>query len=382
MHKKGRKIKRYKGSFDTKKFRRRKIIRWTIALILLFGASYFLAPPILDFGTQLWYIGLKGQSSSSASSDISSSEINPSDSSNVESVPEQPVEPTPEPTPQPEPQGDWQIVGLEALATPELAQQTAQQLASQGIKYAMVCLKGSDGVLHYASGVPLAGSSISASPFDAAAAAAALKQAGIIPVAEIWAYRDPLAPYAERSFAINYGNNEGMLWLDNSASAGGKPWLNPYSAGARQYIQDLALEIVSMGYQHIVFSGLQFPEVNSLSGANFGDTAGKSQDAILNETIQHFQTLLQQQGATAWFQYPATAITGQDLRLTGIPAGNLVMERLIVQMPNPLEDPAGVFSACNTASAGKTKLYRLPTPPDQTIRQIGNEQGYQSAVIG
>ena len=36
MRNKGRKIKRYKGSFDTRSFRRRRIIRWVVILLVLF----------------------------------------------------------------------------------------------------------------------------------------------------------------------------------------------------------------------------------------------------------------------------------------------------------------------------------------------------------
>ena len=38
MRNKGRKIKRYKGSFDTRSFRRRRIIRWVVILLVLFAA--------------------------------------------------------------------------------------------------------------------------------------------------------------------------------------------------------------------------------------------------------------------------------------------------------------------------------------------------------
>lgn len=376
MRNKGKKIKHYKGSFDTGRFKRRRIIRSIVLLIILFVAGYFLAPRILDAGTRLWYEGLK-RYEESLNSQSQSTENPPLDESS-ESEPES----TAEPTPEPEPEGDWSVVPTASVATPELAQQTAQQLAQQGAKYAMITLKAPDGTVGYASAVPTASGSLSATPFDAKAIADAMKAEGIVPVAEIWAYRDPAAAYTDRSMAIGYGTREGMLWLDNSAQAGGKPWLNPYSPIARQYIQDLALEAVSLGYEQIVFSGLHFPEVRSTNGANFGDTQGKSFDAILNETIQQLQTALAEQNAVAWFQYSAAAVTGEDLRIAAAPVGGLGMEHLLVQIPADAQDPATVLAACATAAGEKTKAYRVAAAPDEVLQQAAKDNGYKQAVIG
>ena len=324
----------------------------------------------------MWYEGLKRYEESSSSQ--SQSTENPP----VEESPESQSESIPESTPMPEPEGNWSVVPTASVATPELAQQTAQQLAQQGIKYALITLKAPDGIVGYASAVPTASGSLSATPFDAKAIADAMKAAGIVPVAEIWAYRDPVAAYTDRSMAIGYGASEGMLWLDNSAQAGGKPWLNPYSPIARQYIQDLALEAVSLGYEQIVFSGLHFPEVRSTNGANFGDTQGKSFDAILNETIQQLQAALAEQNAAAWFQYSAAAVTGEDLRIAAAPVGGLGMERLLVQIPADAQDPAAVLAACAAAAGEKTKAYRVAAAPDEALQQAANDNGYKQAVIG
>ena len=71
MNRKGKKIKHYKGSFDTGKFRRRRIFRWILLLVVLFGASYFLAPPILDMGSHVWYSVLKNESPSTDTPEVS-----------------------------------------------------------------------------------------------------------------------------------------------------------------------------------------------------------------------------------------------------------------------------------------------------------------------
>lgn len=371
MRNKGRKIKRYKGSFDTKQFRRKRIIRWVVVLALLFLASYFLARPILDWGTHLWYFGFKGQPDSSESQ-----------SQTTESTPQPEATAEPMPTPAPQPSGDWASVSLQSVATPEQAQQTAQQLAQQNVKYAVIPLKAEDGTVAYASAVEKVSGSISETPVDAAAIAASFKQAGITPVAEIWAFKDPKACYTDRSMAVQYAGEQGMLWLDNAADAGGKPWLNPYSAAARQYVQDLALEAVSLGYETIVFSGVQMPQVNNLSSASFGDTGGKSYDAILNECIQQWQTALQQQQAECWFQYSAAAATGEDLRPAGVAAASLGMSNLLVQFPADTADPAAALQTVSAAAGGKNLICRFASQPDDALRQAAQQSGYKEVMIG
>ena len=74
-----------------------------------------------------------------------------------------------------------------------------------------------------------------------------LKENSLVPVAKLAAFRDPIAARADRNMAIGY-TGQAYLWLDNKASAGGNPWLNPYSDEAVQFIGDLIGEVQSMGF--------------------------------------------------------------------------------------------------------------------------------------
>lgn len=376
MRNKGRKIKRYKGSFDTRSFRRRRILRWVVILLVLFVASYFLAPPILDAGTRLWYSVIRGRDL-----DDSQSQAAPQSS---ESQPAVEVTPSPSPTPAPEEteKGDWRQVALSSLTSPEQAAQTAAQLAGEGVKYAVVTLKDSSGTVAYSSQVAAAAAGISASPIDAAAAARAFSEAGVTPVACIWAYQDPIAARADRTMAISYGAEEGVLWLDNAADAGGNPWLNPYSDAANQYLEDLALEAVSMGYEQVVFCGFNFPLVNSLSSASFGETGGKGQAQILSENIQRLEQALAAKDAECWFQYSSAAILGEDLRPAGVAVSSLGMEQLVVQLPADAEDPAAVLAACAQAVPDAELVYSTAAAPDEALRQAASQAGYLGAVTG
>ena len=213
MKQKGKKIKRYKGAFDTRGHRVRRVLTAIVVIALLFVGGYFIARPLLDAGAHLWYFGLGGADSSSQ----------PQPSSSSPEAPQPTATPTPTPTPAPQESGDWAIVTAPQMSTPEQAAATAQALAEKGVTHVVVQLKDSEGTVWYASAVESAARSLSETPIDAAAAAEAIRDAGMTPVAGVCAYRDPLAPYADKSMAVQYAGEEGVLWLDNSPANNGKP---------------------------------------------------------------------------------------------------------------------------------------------------------------
>lgn len=74
--------------------------------------------------------------------------------------------------------------------------------------------------------------------------------------------------------AIGY-KGQAYLWLDNKASADGKPWLNPYADAAVQYIGDLIDELHTAGFEQVVLENVQFPASTS-SKQDYGTTNGVS----------------------------------------------------------------------------------------------------------
>ena len=106
-----------------------------------------------------------------------------------------------------------------------------------------------------------------------------------MPVAKLAAFRDPAAARANRGMAIGYTGQE-YLWLDNKASAGGNPWLNPYSDEAVQFIGDLIGEVQSMGFDHVLLENVQFPLAQN-GKQDFGSTGGRGRSAQLAADIAH-----------------------------------------------------------------------------------------------
>ena len=312
------KVKRYRRSFYSRGQQARRILGAVLALAALFAAGWLIGPAVIDFGTSTWY-SLKegGGASSGASQPASEPQATP--------APTPAPEPTPAPALSPE-DGGWAFVSISGLSSAEQAAATAQSLAAEGMRYAVVPCKDSQGYVYYQSGAAAAQSSISATTFDAAAVAA-LKDAGLTPVAAICAFRDPLAPYADRSLAVRYQDTD-YFWLDAAADAGGKPWLNPYSDAAVGYITALIDEVRAMGFEQVWLTGVQFPTTAGRDKANYGDTAGVSMGQRLAQVLSGWQA-----GGDCWVEYPLSEVlAGADSQLLGASCAELGVKNLAIRV--------------------------------------------------
>lgn len=338
---KRQRVKHYRRSFYSRQQRVKKIVVTAVLVVAVLALAWLAAPHVLDWATHTWYTVVRDR-------DLpSSSQAAPSEAASS-SVPE--AEPTPSPTPEPTPsatpqpgtvirEGSWASVSLSALGSEEAARAAARALREQGAAYALITLKDTSGYIYYDSAVPAASASIAAATVDPAMLAAAFRAEGITPVAWLAAFRDPVAPYTDRSIGIHYSGGD-YMWLDAaSIAAGGKPWLNPYSAGAVQFVGDLIAELQGMGFEQVVLGGVQFPAAVS-SKQDFGSTGGVSRSGQLAADIAAWHERFGD-AVTLWYEYPLESC--QDVSsTTGALPPELGLENLMIQLPagEPVEEAA------------------------------------------
>ena len=330
-YKRRQKVKRYHRSFYSRGTRIKRIVGIVVLVAVVLGAAWLAAPHVLDWATHTWYTvvknrDLEAESASRAASSAASSAAAKAASSQAASEPEEPRFDGKAVT-----GGSWAEVDVSALTDDAAIRAAAQQLKAQGADYGLVTLKDAEGTVYYASQVAAAAGGITADPVDPARIAAIFREEGIIPVAQIAAFKDPVSSRTDRSMAIHY--NGDALWLD--AQKNGNAWLNPYSAAAVEYVGDLVEELHGMGFEQAVLTNVQFPKFSRKQ--DYGDTAGVSRPDQLKADIAALQTRFEG-GVTLWFSYTLDQCDTSSVALD-VPAVTLGMNNLLVTA-DQLDDAA------------------------------------------
>ncbi len=324
------KMKRYKRIFHTRDQLVRTALAWVAGIAALFAVGYAVAPAVLDFGTHTWYTVVKGRDLTDAASSAPA-ESAVQAGSEAASAPQEP-EATPAPTPQPAVnEGSWTFASLAGFSSPEKSAETARQYKENGVHYVVIPLKDSNGYLYYQSALADASKSVAATTIDAAAAAKALREEGLEPVASVYAFQDPIAPYTNRDMGIRYQDTE-YFWLDAAQEAGGKPWLDPWSDSAVNYIAGIISEVKSLGFDTVLLSGMQYPPyATSSCGYANGGTASAERLAGL---ISTWDDALSADGGTLWVQYPlASVASAEPVTALGGVYSDLGVKRLVIALP-------------------------------------------------
>lgn len=339
------KVKHYRRGKAVTGRQLRRMLGWLLGAAALFALGWFIGPPILNFGTRTWYSLKNGQTAQSGPQ---------SGPAEVLPTPEPTPEPTQEPTPAPSIEaGNWAFLSFSAVSTPEKAAETAQQLAAQGVRYAVVPLKDAQGYIYYDSRVEKAAQSIAATTLDAAGAAEALRAAGIEPVGGVTVFQDPVAPYTDRTMGVYYQDTD-YFWLDAARDAGGKPWLSPYSETAVNFITSLLDEVQALGYRQLLLGGINYPPT-ATDRANFHNETGEEPPARLAALIGQWQQNAEARGGAVWVEYPLSAARPGQALLGGGSLGQLGVKNMVLTLPaeqEPEEREALLADARGAAREG------------------------------
>ncbi|MBR5485495.1 MAG: hypothetical protein IKV41_03185 [Oscillospiraceae bacterium] len=250
-----------------------RVIIIIAAAVLLFSVGWALYTPVYNL--------------------ITGNGSEPAQPEQVEAIPsEQPSEPEPSPETPPAAEVLQEAPHIRGAYLPysivfkeDAFSAALDDLKAKGFTHVLVDMKTEQGMLLYRSMSQVAVSSqlIVANPLDAQKTASLIREKGLVPMAKMYAFRDPIASINNLEMAVHYQNTE-WAWLDDSQQNGGKSWLNPYSADARDYISTLCVEVASLGFDGIVLYGVQFPQGYALDLCGYGDeAASKTKSQVLQE---------------------------------------------------------------------------------------------------
>ncbi len=269
-----RKIKHYRSGFMSRKRKRMKILK-TVVFILVLAALIFVGYSVAQSISRLNDPNYRPESSSSENAPLPS-EDNGLSGENPDGSASEPEDPSSEPEPQ-NTASDIRSILLpfDSMTSLDAAEAFLQTVDKTLYNSVTVELKNEAGRIFYPSQVELAQTcgALSETQIDQKALAELIEQYGFTPVARIYALQDDYASHASYSTSYLYENQSSVTWLDNSADAGGKSWLNPYMENAANYLNAIVTEIAESGYKAIVVNGIQYPNTANQRGMGLGPNA-------------------------------------------------------------------------------------------------------------
>lgn len=198
----------------------------------------------------------------------------------------------PHPTPTPPSLDNMRGFYLPASQLKDVTALDAQldKAAAAGFNAVIFDLKDSAGTLYYASATELAAQSGAISPqalsiTELTASIQHITDKGFAAIPRLYAFRDATAPRQLAGAKVTVEGNPTFTWYDDNPSAGGKPWLNPYSPQAHTYIIDMIRELKGLGIATLMIDGVQFPDQESQAGYGTSELTSLSRTEVLSKFV-------------------------------------------------------------------------------------------------
>lgn len=220
---------------------------------------------------------------------------------------------------------------IETVADSSRLASALDLLKQSGYDSVMFDLKAADGTVNYSIAYQQTTDArvTSASPIDLNAVVSQIKQAGLIPVASVYTFRDHLYPSADNTAATHYKDSD-FLWVDNDPQKGGKPWINPFSESGQNYIKKIVDDACAAGFEMIVLQGTQFPEGYSLDMIDYGEHASEDKNAFLKQYLQQMTEYAAQKDVTLAGFFSAANLLGVDNRMYFGEAADIASQNTVV----------------------------------------------------
>ncbi len=303
------KIKRHKRVYQGAMLRRVgvfKMIGGILLLCALFFVGYSVAEPVMSFVNGEMRIRLNDEKNASSSPPQSSSSPSSDETK--------------------EPGG---IIGIDSIKAVYMPTATfaddsrfeafTAQAKGLGVNTVVMEVKDASGVIYYDSKLTQAneiGAVMEDSP-NLSDRIEQLKAQGIQSIVRLHTFKDPLAARKIKGAAARYTKDVTAIWLDNYATEGGKPWVNPESAEGLSYITTLVTELAQSGAAYIMLDSLHYPTGVGLNLAYFGPKSNDSRLSVLNSCVAHLESAVKDFDCKLIVAYEAQAYLSKSEMIYG-----------------------------------------------------------------
>lgn len=199
----------------------------------------------------------------------------------------------------------------------DLTQIDVAALTAQGIKQVAVTVKSRDGVVHIPMAAPVGEGSISPDAQANGQILQQLDQAGIEVIAVVTAFRDAIAPRAQRDAAVQ--TQDQYTWLDRENIS----WYDPKNPKSTQYVGEIVNSLAALGVDRVILTEFCYPFVGK---TNLIGTAYRPDSTALATAVTTVkQALTTSIPVLIALRGEAETITGQNAAALAAVADGLVV---------------------------------------------------------
>lgn len=181
------------------------------------------------------------------------------------------------------------VMPLSSLTSKQKINEFIKSSKDNAVNSIIIPVKSYDGTLNYSSSVEEATkwNTISKTPLDLANIVTSIKNEGLTPIAQIYAFTDNKAAAVDRDNTYCYTNNKNKAKLFANPLKKGEniKFLNPYKDSSRKYICDIVKEVSNLGFSKVLMDGVNFP-VSSFDTTTLTYSNGVSKADIMKQFIK------------------------------------------------------------------------------------------------
>ncbi|MBR2028469.1 MAG: hypothetical protein IKA10_05750 [Oscillospiraceae bacterium] len=203
------------------------------------------------------------------------------------------------------------MVEQTALYSEDAFKAAVDAVKAKGADNVVVTLKDAQGLVWFDTQTEIGQQAKSSTLADVKRLAEICEEKDVALTVQLYVFQDRITPTINRDTAVKYKGTD-MNWLDTSKEFGGKPWANPASSAMQDYIYALVKELMDMGAEDFIFTGVQLPTGYSLEMRDFGVNEAQLQ-AQLQGFINTLSSKVAAKGGDAYFAFDIKAISGADV---------------------------------------------------------------------
>ena len=250
------------------------------------------------------------------------------------------------------------VVGVDVIKNSEKFAAFIESAVEQGVGNVIIELKDADGYLYYNSSIKNAKNckAISSNAItNLSSIIAKLRENNIAVTAKIHCFSDRLATEIKDA-AIKNAGEFGVNWLDELKEKGGKPWLNPYSNVACDYLLSIIKELTDMGVDNIMLASLQFPTAPQLYAYYGYDSEKVSREECLTRFVTEVKKQVEYAGSEVWVEAHISHYLEKDAEIYGSNPFNYPADCVVVNLV--AEDFGSAIFINNTTVSNPVQNYR------------------------